>query len=111
MKAILFNARSICNKFPEIQVLVSSYEYDLVFITETWATENLLDSSIIQLLDYNIFRMDRDRSTKGGGVLVLSKRYLILSQINILDLLYVEETIVFDLRLDTSKVSKVCFNI
>ena len=74
MKAILFNARSICNKIPEIQVLLSSYEYDLVFITETWTTENLLDSSIIQLLDYNIFRMDKDRSTKGGCVLVLSKR-------------------------------------
>ena len=44
---ILFNARSISNKLPELHALLSSMKYDIVFITESWLNPNIPDSVVL----------------------------------------------------------------
>ena len=62
------NARSILNKFNELQSLVAQHRPSIIGITESWLDDNICDSEI-QLSGYNVFRNDRCGS-RGGGVLL-----------------------------------------
>lgn len=71
LKACYFNARSIVNKAIYLSDLLSSAEYDIVFIVETWMTSNV-QSSLICPPGYDILRVDRT-GKKGGGIVTLYK--------------------------------------
>lgn len=66
------NACSLNTKMLELQSTVESFEYDLVFLTETWFDEK----SVTYLNNYNIFNKNRPKSSgkvKGGGVAIYVK--------------------------------------
>lgn len=104
LKAILFNARSICNKLTELQFLLSSEKYDAIFITETWTTDLILNSVLTQSSNYNIFRKDRSQNTKGGGVIAFIKSNITTSQVFAPHDIDLAETVIFDFCFDTEKI-------
>ena len=64
------NTRSIVNKLAQFHSLIYSEDYDIIAITETWLSENVLDHEIIPT-GYTIYR--KDRSSRGGGVMLAVK--------------------------------------
>ena len=64
---MLFNARSLGNKLINLQSLVYSSNPGIVAITETWLNKDIFSNEILPH-DYCIYR--KDRSTRGGGVLI-----------------------------------------
>ena len=70
---VLFNARSIRNKFPEFQALVATEEPHLVAITESWLRTSDRDfEAEFEIPGYQLFHKDRlDR--QGGGVMLYVK--------------------------------------
>ena len=69
MTVLCFNAQSLCNKLHEFQDLLSGISgncYDVICVTETWFTDQLLDQTIISNHLYNVYRCDR-KDRKGGG--------------------------------------------
>jgi hypothetical protein len=70
--ALLFNARSLNNKLPELHQLLFSYKCDLICITETWFHHDLADSVILGGSHYTVFRTDRSSAHHGGGVCILA---------------------------------------
>ena len=65
-KVVYFNARSIRNKLTDLDVLLKTSRYEIVFITETWLQTTDLSSTIVDSQNYTIIRTDR--STHAGGV-------------------------------------------
>ena len=64
------NARSICNKIPELQATLDVYDPDIFCVSETWLSDDFPDSNF-QLNNYNIFRHDRDGGRDPhGGVMI-----------------------------------------
>ena len=66
ISVLYFNARSLRNKYTDLEVLLKSDAYDLIFISETWLKDTDLDSTIVDSKHYNIIR--NDRNTHAGGV-------------------------------------------
>ena len=64
----LTNARSILNKFSELNSLIDEYKLYVIGITETWCDSSILDSELY-LNQFNLFHKDRSHS-KGGGILL-----------------------------------------
>ena len=64
------NTRSIVNKLAQFHSLIYSKDCDIIAITETWLSENVLDQEIIPT-GYTIYR--KDRSSRGGGVMLAVK--------------------------------------
>ena len=63
----LLNARSICNKIPELMDLITDAGLDILCVTETWLKKN--DEAIfreIHEFGYDIF--SQPRAGRGGGV-------------------------------------------
>ena len=58
--------RSLAPKIDELDVVVSIYHADIIFITETWLSSVILDN-VIALHNFNLFRNDHLGSI-GGGV-------------------------------------------
>jgi hypothetical protein len=73
-RCALINARSICNKLPDLHHLLYTESYDVILITETWSNSNVPDSIIDLANDYRIYRRDRSDGRHGGGVCILVKR-------------------------------------
>jgi len=69
---VLFNARSIINKIPELELLTCNSSPDLILITESWANSNITNAEI-SLKGYNILRTDKPIG-RGGGCLVYHKK-------------------------------------
>ena len=65
---LMTNARSILNKFNELQSLVAQHRPSIIGITESWLDDNICDSEI-QLSGYNVFQNDCCGS-RGRGVLL-----------------------------------------
>src|SRR5436190_6446778 len=67
------NVRGLNTKLTQLYLNVLPVNYDVLVFTETWLTDSIRDS---ELLDqrYNIYRTDRNRAvtgkTRGGGVLI-----------------------------------------
>jgi len=72
LRCLQTNARSIFNKFSELQLLVSQYNPHIIGITETWLDSSIKDSEI-HLDNYTIFRNDRSVSCGGGVLLYIDK--------------------------------------
>ena len=63
---MVLNARSIFNKVDELTVHIENYKSDMIFVSETWLSENIPNEAI-HIGGYNVFRNDRV-GTRGGGV-------------------------------------------
>ena len=72
--AVLFNARSIVNKTPLLQIERESNKHDLIFVTESWLDNTILDGELIPDTESSIFRNDRNRH--GGGVFIIAANHL-----------------------------------
>ena len=82
VRSLLFNARSVCNKIPDLHTLLFAETYEFIFITETWMNIDIPDSMLILNSDYNIFRCDR-LNKKGGGVLTFFRKNLPIFNVNV----------------------------
>ena len=63
---LYFNARSLRNKFSDLEDILNTNLYELIFITETWLKDTELSSTVINSQRYGIIR--NDRKGHGGGV-------------------------------------------
>ena len=70
--SVFFNARSIINKWDIFLATVCDLNPDLIAITESWSTNNILDAEL-QLSGYQMFRRDRNTDNRGGGVLLYTR--------------------------------------
>lgn len=73
LSIIHLNARSVKNKFDEIQHLltVSGVDWSIICISETWLKSNLLD--FFNLDKYNLFASCRDGGEGGGTLIYVNK--------------------------------------
>ena len=70
----MFNARSLNNKLPELHELLRR-DYSMVFVTESWLKNNILDGHIDNSGQFCIFRRDRPVRAGGGVLALVSKSY------------------------------------
>ena len=68
----LINARSLCNKKEEMVSYVYENTPDMVFVTESWANENTMDSELA--LNGCVTRRKDRKDRRGGGGLILGER-------------------------------------
>jgi hypothetical protein len=68
----LLNARSLNNKLLDLHALISMSRVDILCITETWLKPSTSNSSLVNGLNYSVFRNDRVTDTKGGGVCIFA---------------------------------------
>ena len=68
------NCRSICNKILEFWNLIDTYNPDVVIGTEKW-----LDEEIKNAEDFgdNYITFRRDRCSRGGGLFICVKNYIV----------------------------------
>ena len=64
---LLTNINRILNKFDELTIIVHNLKPDIIAITETWLSDDILDS-VCSLPHYTIIRKDRQTGL-GGGVM------------------------------------------
>ena len=72
---IHINARSMKNKFDDIQNLlaVSGVNWSLICISETWLKQNQIEH--FNMEGYNVFASCRENSEGGGTLIYVNKRY------------------------------------
>ena len=76
IKACLINARSLRNKFTDLETLAAMDEYHIIGVAETWInTENRDYLAEYQLPGYTFFSCERKQRT-GGGVILYVKTSL-----------------------------------
>jgi len=103
LECILFNSRSIVNKLTDLHKILSDYSFDIIFITESWTNDSIPNSMIVLNFDYGILRLDR-KVQKGGGVLILFRKTICISEVAIPEHLSNTESIVCDLSLNSYKM-------
>ena len=72
LSVVLFNARSLNNKLPDLQYLLNAYNYDVVCITESWLSPHITNNVILGDCSYSFARTDRSASHSDGGICVLT---------------------------------------
>ena len=72
---IHINARSIKNKFDDLQNLlaVSGVNWSVICITETWLKQNQIEH--FHMEDYNVFASCREDAEGGGSMIYIKKQY------------------------------------
>ena len=70
---MVVNARSVYNKLNELEILVDNNNSDIVFLTETWLTDNIPDEAI-NCLGMNLVRLDRKHGTGGRVALLINSK-------------------------------------
>ncbi|CAJ0940289.1 unnamed protein product, partial [Ranitomeya imitator] len=73
LNCMLANARSLTNKMEELEAEISTGDFDIVGITETWLDESY--DWAVNLQGYSLFRKDR-KNRRGGGVCLYVKSCL-----------------------------------
>ena len=63
----MMNTRSLVNKLTDFQSFVYSSVFDIFICTETWFSEGILNNEVLPS-GFCIYR--KDRSTRGGGVMI-----------------------------------------
>ena len=66
---VFFNFQSLRNKIPQFQALLEIEKPDIVAGRETWLNHTILTSELMPPT-YQVFRLDRQTCTTGGGVLL-----------------------------------------
>uniref|UniRef100_A0A6P7FR53 Uncharacterized protein LOC114333112 n=1 Tax=Diabrotica virgifera virgifera TaxID=50390 RepID=A0A6P7FR53_DIAVI len=74
------NVGGLRTKLAELDLMLSCSSYDILVITESWLSEDILSEELGGASSYNVFRADRNMQvtskTRGGGILVLVKSYI-----------------------------------
>jgi len=70
----LFNARSLKNKLPDFHELIRR-DYSMVFVTESWLRNSIVDGHIDNTSQFHIYRKDRSDRLGGGILALVSKSY------------------------------------
>ena len=76
------NARSIVNKFQQLETYVHDLNPDIIGITESWTSSHIFDSEL-KIDGYDLFRQDRPIDRDGGGVLLYVRSTLHAVQFNL----------------------------
>lgn len=79
INSLYFNARSLVNKFSKLNLILSTKNYDLIFVTEIGLHAKIFNSSLSSLTDFNVLRSDQNN--RGGGVAVLLTKIIPFIQI------------------------------
>ncbi len=75
MKCYLANVQSIRNKLPELHLLLSSLEFDVLAFTETFLSSYEPDSLLLAgASNYALYRCDRSTGHGGGVALCCQRR-------------------------------------
>lgn len=64
------------NKLPLFHLFLNSYDFDIVFVTETWLKKTTPNSIICPNPSYQIFRSDRPNKKGGGALIAISCSYI-----------------------------------
>ena len=75
------NARSLAPRLNDICHLVDSERLDILCVSETWLTEDVLDA-VLLVPGYRLFRCDRPGGRRGGGVAILVSDDLRVSRLH-----------------------------
>ena len=81
LSCLMINARSLKNKLPDLHNLLYSYDYECIFVTETWLHHGFTSALLDPLSRYNVIRLDRSNST-GGGVCVFIAKSISYEQLD-----------------------------
>jgi len=73
MHSCLFNARSVCNKLPELHHVLYSRSMDCVCVTESWLGEDIPDGFLDPDYAYTTIRCDRSRNKGAVFAFLLEK--------------------------------------
>ena len=87
LKILYFNSQSLSNKLNALNSLLSTLNYDIICVTETWLNGKISDSLLLHNLPYSIVRCDRI-TRQGGGSCIFIANYLsfkIVSKTSIFD--------------------------
>ena len=63
----------LTTKLDELQLLLITNDVDICVISETWLHDGM-NSDILQIADYSLFRLDRRGGQQGGGLAVYVKQ-------------------------------------
>lgn len=61
------NTRAICSTFDEFEVMLTTYKFDIIGLSETWLKDNLYLLEHVNIPGYNFEYKNRD-NRRGGGV-------------------------------------------
>ena len=67
LRAIVINFQSLQNKKPDLQLTIDNTNPDIIFGCETWLNKEI---KTLEILPDNYTAYRKDRSSKGGGVLL-----------------------------------------
>lgn len=75
------------NKLEDLGHTAFLDDYDVILLTETWLKCDIMDSELALNDDYFVFRCDRSydtsNCTRGGGVLIATKKNLVVKRLSI----------------------------
>jgi len=97
----MFNARSLCNKLPELQHVLYSNNFGIVCVTESWLHTDIPDSLLDPEHKYNTYR--HDRSSRGGGVCIFVAKHLHCVELKIVADVKFFEIVFVDILCDEMK--------
>ena len=66
LKFIHLNVRSLTRKMDQIRLMLSDLNLDVITFSETWL-KSYMNSSVVELNGYKLFRLDRGEKKIGGG--------------------------------------------
>ena len=101
------NAQSLNNKLDEFHTIITEENPDVVGVTETWGNANNFDSEYNVNDNYIVFRKDRKTNTIGGGVLLLVRKTLSVTETKYPEDNGIVETLWCDIKTGKNKVLKV----
>ena len=92
----LSQIRSLCNKIPTLTAIVNTLLYDILIFTVTWITNNITNTMLSPTNNYNLYRLDRLKCIRGGGILLYIKSSI--------PVIYLNEFFVNDIELLCIKI-------
>ena len=75
-KLLLFNSRSVINKWREICFAIDYYNADIVAVTETWLSAES-DSHAFSYRNYKKFSAYRNQRIGGGVMCLINSEYIV----------------------------------
>ena len=100
LSLIHFNARSLCSKFSDFELLVNDFnkKFDIIAVSETWFDEET-PLFLYNLDGYSLHHASR-KDKKGGGVALYASNHLICKQVKISSYENMYESIFIELTID-----------
>ena len=75
LKVAHLNVNRLYNKTDSIRELLADTSLDILGLSETWLTADILDNEI-SIQGYSILRRDRPNGKQGGGIVIYVREYL-----------------------------------